>query len=310
MDSRSEDLLEIIRSRGTQGQFVDYRCLPAQDALTSPWPKWIPTPVVSTWRHSGVDEPWLHQAQALEAIHSGHDVVIATGTGSGKSLVAWTPILSDLVQADDSNRISDIHRRPSCLYISPTKALAADQLHSLNRLVDGLEHDVALALADGDTPREAKEWARANADIVLTNPDYLHYVMLPRHERWTRFLASLRYVIVDEMHQWRGVSGSHISLVLRRFLRIARHLGADAQVIMMSATLVDPQSVAQTMIGREGRAARFRVKRMYQLMPSFLLFALPKPAKKRFLKLQLSVFPPKPRLRFCVQTSFAPTLAC
>ena len=251
MDSRSEDLLEIIRSRGTQGQFVDYRCLPAQDALTSPWPGWIPTAVVSTWRHSGVDEPWLHQAQALEAIHSGHDVVIATGTGSGKSLVAWTPILSDLVQADDSNRISDIHRRPSCLYLSPTKALAADQLHSLNRLVDGLEHDVALALADGDTPREAKEWARANADIVLTNPDYLHYVMLPRHERWTRFLASLRYVIVDEMHQWRGVSGSHISLVLRRLLRIARHLGADVQVIMMSATLADPQSVAQTMIGRE-----------------------------------------------------------
>ncbi len=251
MDSRSEDLLEIIRSRGTQGQFVDYRCLPAQDALTSPWPDWIPTAVVTTWRQSGVDEPWLHQVQALEAIHSGHDVVIATGTGSGKSLVAWTPILSDLVQADDSNRISDIHRRPSCLYLSPTKALAADQLHSLNRLVDGLEHDVALALADGDTPREAKEWARANADIVLTNPDYLHYVMLPRHERWTRFLASLRYVIVDEMHQWRGVSGSHISLVLRRLLRIARHLGADVQVIMMSATLADPQSVAQTMIGRE-----------------------------------------------------------
>ena len=171
MDSHSEDLLEIIRSRGTQGQFVDYRCLPAQDALTSPWLEWIPTPVVSAWRQSGVDEPWLHQVQALESIHSGHDVVIATGTGSGKSLVAWTPILSDLVQADDSNRISDIHRRPSCLYLSPTKALAADQLHSLNRLVDGLEHGAALALADGDTPREAKEWARANADIVLTNPD-------------------------------------------------------------------------------------------------------------------------------------------
>ena len=251
MSTHSQALLEIIRARGNSGQFVDYRFLPARAAECGPWPDWLPSSLVSAWKKQGVDSPWLHQLRALQAIHCGHDVVIATGTGSGKSLVAWTPILSDLLNAEVSSRISDIHHRPTCLYLSPTKALAADQLHSLNELIGALPEQLSVALADGDTPREAKNWARAHADIVLTNPDYLHYVMLPNHERWMRVLASLRYVIVDEMHQWRGVSGSHISLVLRRLLRIARHLGARVQVIMMSATLSDPQSVAQTMIGRE-----------------------------------------------------------
>ena len=251
MSAHSQALLDIIRARGNNGQFVDYRFLPARAAEYGSWPDWLPSSLVSAWKKQGVDSPWLHQLRALQAIHCGHDVVIATGTGSGKSLVAWTPILSDLLNAEVSSRISDIHHRPTCLYLSPTKALAADQLHSLNELIGALPEQLSVALADGDTPREAKNWARAHADIVLTNPDYLHYVMLPNHERWMRVLASLRYVIVDEMHQWRGVSGSHISLVLRRLLRIARHLGARVQVIMMSATLSDPQSVAQTMIGRE-----------------------------------------------------------
>ena len=251
MSTHSQALLEIIRARGNSGQFVDYRFLPARAAEYGSWPDWLPSSLVSAWKKQGVDSPWLHQLRALQSIHCGHDVVIATGTGSGKSLVAWTPILSDLLNAEVSSRISDIHHRPTCLYLSPTKALAADQLHSLNELIGALPEQLSVALADGDTPREAKNWARAHADIVLTNPDYLHYVMLPNHERWMRVLASLRYVIVDEMHQWRGVSGSHISLVLRRLLRIARHLGARVQVIMMSATLSDPQSVAQAMIGRE-----------------------------------------------------------
>ena len=251
MSTHSQALLDIIRARGNSGQFVDYRFLPARAAEYGSWPDWLPSSLVSAWKKQGVDSPWLHQLRALQAIHCGHDVVIATGTGSGKSLVAWTPILSDLLNAEVSSRISDIHHRPTCLYLSPTKALAADQLHSLNELIGALPEQLSVALADGDTPRKAKNWARAHADIVLTNPDYLHYVMLPNHERWMRVLASLRYVIVDEMHQWRGVSGSHISLVLRRLLRIARHLGARVQVIMMSATLSDPQSVAQTMIGRE-----------------------------------------------------------
>ena len=308
MSTHSQALLEIIRARGNSGQFVDYRFLPARAAECGPWPDWLPSSLVSAWKKQGVDSPWLHQLRALQAIHCGHDVVIATGTGSGKSLVAWTPILSDLLNAEVSSRISDIHHRPTCLYLSPTKALAADQLHSLNELIGALPEQLSVALADGDTPREAKNWARAHADIVLTNPDYLHYVMLPNHERWMRVLASLRYVIVDEMHRWRGVSGSHISLVLRRLLRIARHLGARVQVIMMSATLSDPQSVAQTMIGREKVDAitedtsGFLAKMTFQLSLSFLPCKQPRRAKKQFLKHLLSAFLRKPKPLCCRQS--------
>ncbi|MDC4233406.1 DEAD/DEAH box helicase [Actinomyces sp. B33] len=232
--------------------------IPARPAHPVPWPAWVAPDVVDAWAARGAVRPWSHQAQALDRIAEGRDVVLATGTGSGKSLVAWTPILSDLARASSSARISDVHRRPACLYMAPTKALAADQLAGLERLIagapDGPLRAVRTAAADGDAAREVKEWARGNADIILTNPDFLHHVMLPSHERWTRLLASLRYIVIDELHHWRGVTGSHIALVVRRLLRICRHLGADPLVIMLSATVRDPAAAGSAMIGREAVA--------------------------------------------------------
>lgn len=228
--------------------------LPGRPERASDWPEWVHPLVRGAWARRGVERPWSHQREALDATASGADVVVATGTGSGKSLAAWTPLLSDLAGAGSTTRISAVHRRPTALYLSPTKALAADQCASLEALMEGGPRLASASTCDGDTPREAKEWARANADALLTNPDYLHHVMLPAHGRWTRVLASLRYIIIDELHHWRGVTGSHIALVVRRLLRACHRLGADPRVIMLSATVRDPALVGAAMTGRPATA--------------------------------------------------------
>ena len=271
------DLLGVLgRLSAGDDRLLGHMTLPGRTGRIAQWPSWVSPAVVDAWARRGIERPWIHQREALDALHEGHDVVLATGTGSGKSLAAWTPILSDLVEAEDSSRISAIHRRPTALYLAPTKALAADQLASLvsllgqdtptvraqgsanaeggHGLVDERLRRVRATTVDGDTPREAKEWARASADLVLSNPDFLHYVMLPSHQRWSRFLASLRLIVIDEAHHWRGVTGSHIALVVRRLLRVAHHLGADPRVVMLSATVRDAAAVGRALTGRDAVA--------------------------------------------------------
>ena len=271
------DLLAVLeRLSAGDDRLLGHVTLPGRSGRIADWPQWVSPAVVDAWARRGVERPWVHQREALDAVREGRDVVLATGTGSGKSLAAWTPILSDLVEAEDSSRISAIHRRPTALYLAPTKALAADQLASLmallgqddkpadaqasadaeqsQGLVDERLRRVRATTVDGDTPREAKEWARAGADLILSNPDFLHYVMLPSHQRWSRFLASLRLIVIDEAHHWRGVTGSHIALVVRRLLRVAHHLGADPRVVMLSATVRDAGSVGRALTGRDAVA--------------------------------------------------------
>ena len=271
------DLLDVLeRLSSGDDRLLGHVTLPGRPERIADWPQWVRPALVDAWARRGVERPWLHQREAMDALREGRDVVLATGTGSGKSLAAWTPILSDLVEAEDSSRISAIHRRPTALYLAPTKALAADQLASLmsllgqdatpedaqgdgdpegsQGLVDERLRRVRATTVDGDTPREAKEWARAGADLILSNPDFLHYVMLPSHQRWSRFLASLRLIVIDEAHHWRGVTGSHIALVVRRLLRVAHHLGADPRVVMLSATVRDAGSVGRALTGRDAVA--------------------------------------------------------
>ncbi|MHB1063673.1 MAG: DEAD/DEAH box helicase [Georgenia sp.] len=251
------DLLDLLRSLGARdGRLVHLEQIPARTGRTAPWPSWADDDVVAGYRRTGVTAPWVHQATAADAAWQGRHTVIATGTGSGKSLAAWLPVLSAVragaaqAASPDAGRIGAYARRPTTLYLSPTKALAADQLVGLQRLLDAARlRSVRVTTCDGDTPLSERDWARDHADVVLSNPDFLHFSMLPGHRRWRRLLRGLRYVVLDECHAYRGVLGAHVALVLRRLLRLAAHYGARPTVICASATTAEPALTAARLIG-------------------------------------------------------------
>ena len=229
---------------------VHSRLAPAKPGSTGSWPEWPDPSVVAAYRTLGIDQPWRHQTDAFAAIGRGHHTVIATGTGSGKSLALWAPVLSDLADHGPLGMVSAVRHRPTALYLAPTKALAADQLAGLRRVLSAgnLRHVVG-ARADGDSSWEERDFAANNAAVVMTNPDFLHFSLLPKHQRWARLLRSLRYVIVDELHAYRGLSGAHVGMVLRRLRRLADHYGADPVFLFASATLGEPVASAARLAG-------------------------------------------------------------
>ena len=220
--------------------------LPARDARPTAWPSWAPPAVVDGFRNRGIEWPWVHQVEAADLAWGGRSVVVATGTASGKSMAYLLPGLATLATADAPTRARD--RGPTVLYIAPTKALAHDQLAVLGETGGGVP-GLRAAPVDGDTPREARDWARDHATWVLTNPDMLHRSLLPAHARWGRFLAGLTYVVVDECHHYRGVFGSHVAHVLRRLRRVAAHYGAEPTFVLASATVAEPAGCAQRLTG-------------------------------------------------------------
>ncbi|EOD64664.1 DEAD/DEAH box helicase-like protein [Amycolatopsis vancoresmycina DSM 44592] len=210
--------------------------LPGRAARYAEWPSWADPAVVAALRDCGVSAPWAHQAEAASHAYEGRHVVVSTGTASGKSLAYQLPVLSRLAAGEKAN----------ALYLSPTKALGADQLRSVSSLdVPG----VRAASFDGDTPMAERDWVRAHANWVFTNPDMLHRGILSAHGRWATFFRRLRYVVVDECHSYRGVFGSHVALLLRRLRRVAEHYGASPVFVLASATTASPASFASRLTG-------------------------------------------------------------
>jgi DEAD/DEAH box helicase domain-containing protein len=197
--------------------------------------------LVERLRARGVDQPWEHQALAAQLAWSGVPVLLSTGTASGKSLAYQIPVLSSLLSDDPS----------TALYVTPTKALATDQLRSI---LDLELPSVRAATYDGDTGVEERRWVRTHAQLVLTNPDMLHRGILPRHTQWRSFLRRLRYVVVDECHVYRGVFGSHVAHVLRRLRRICARYGAAPVFVLASATVAQPAELGARLTGLDMRS--------------------------------------------------------
>jgi len=238
---RPAELLHRLGARSGSSPVTHIERVPARPGRPAPWPAWVTPPVLSALAGLGITAPWAHQVSAAELARAGEHVVLATGTASGKSLAYQLPALTALTEDP----------RATVLYLSPTKALAADQLRALVRLgVDG----VRPATYDGDTPREEREWIRQHSRFMLTNPDMLHHALLPGHARWGAFLRRLRYVVIDECHTYRGVFGSHVAHVLRRLRRVAARYGSEPTFILASATSGDPAHAAGRLTGLPVRA--------------------------------------------------------
>jgi DEAD/DEAH box helicase domain-containing protein len=226
--------LEDLVARHPDGQLRHVERLPRRDGRHGTWPGWVSPLVVSALVGEGIERPWTHQVEAASAAWAGEHVVLATGTASGKSLGYLLPALT----AVDSGA--------TVLYLAPTKALAADQRTRIERLA---LPGVRISTYDGDTPPDERRWIRQHATYVLSNPDLLHHTLLPQHERWSRFLRAVQFVVVDECHVYRGVFGSHVSAVFRRLRRVCARYGAAPTFVLASATVADPGGHAARLTG-------------------------------------------------------------
>nr|WP_231713131.1 DEAD/DEAH box helicase [Arthrobacter sp. zg-Y769] len=220
--------------------------IPARRAVTAPWPQWAHPDVVAAYQRRGIQEPWAHQMEAAEAAHGGQHTIIATGTASGKSLAYQLPVLDAIHRTSLDDRATLEPSGAVALYLAPTKALAADQLAAVKSLQ---LPTVRAETYDGDTDTGARRWIRDHANLVLANPDMLHFGVLPNHAWWARFFRRLKYVIIDEAHSYRGVFGSNVANLMRRLRRICRYYGANPVFIGASATSAEPADSFSRLIG-------------------------------------------------------------
>ncbi|MDB4538581.1 DEAD/DEAH box helicase, partial [bacterium] len=251
---RAQGVEAIARRLGTEppwkGRIVHWREAAARPGRTSPWPDSLDERLVEVFRARGIEEPYAHQASAIDAALRGEDVLVATPTASGKTVCYTAPVLQSLLESNGASR---------ALFLYPTKALSQDQTVGLTGLVEEFAsrhgddtgaRDWHAFTYDGDTPPSVRRTLRDRGHMVLTNPYMLHQGILPNHAKWAELFRDLRYVVVDEVHTLSGVFGSSVANVLRRLMRIARHYGADPKFLASSATVADPKGHAERLFGR------------------------------------------------------------
>jgi DEAD/DEAH box helicase domain-containing protein len=245
LEDRSTPIDEIIqswkRSRSISPCITDLRVFKKREGQYRPFPSSIHPILIEALKREGIERLYSHQADAIEAVAEGKDVVVVTPTASGKTLCYNLPVLNTKLSMPFSKAI----------YLFPTKALSQDQMVELQNLISKIEQPFATFTYDGDTPADARQAIRSQGDVVITNPDMLHTGILPHHTKWVAFFQNLRFVVIDELHTYRGVFGSHMTNVLRRLERICRFYGAKPQVICCSATIANPKDLAEKLLGRD-----------------------------------------------------------
>ena len=234
-------LNELKKYNKVSSRFTAWRHIPAKPGIYEEFPEWIEGKLISVLKEKGISKLYSHQVSALESIKNHKNVVVVTPTASGKTLCYNLPVLDSILKDENSR----------ALYMFPTKALSQDQLTELYQLVSALDEGIKTYTYDGDTPSSARQAIRKKGHIVITNPDMLHLGILPHHTKWMDFFVNLKYVVIDEIHIYRGVFGSHLANVIRRLKRICRFYGSNPQFICCSATIANPRELSQKIVGED-----------------------------------------------------------
>ncbi|TAK00337.1 MAG: DEAD/DEAH box helicase [Chloroflexota bacterium] len=236
-------LSRLLEEPSLRSAVVHHEVLPERPADSVPFPDWLDARIVGGLRSRGIESLYRHQAEAIEAVHAGEDVVVVTPTASGKTLCYTLPVLQAL--ADDPSA--------RALFLFPTKALGQDQVAEFAGQALASSLQIAVATYDGDTPAPIRSAIRTAGQVVVTNPDMLHSAILPHHTKWFQLFEQVRVIVIDELHTYRGVFGSHVANVLRRLLRLCRHYGSNPVIVCASATIGNPAELAAQLTGRPAR---------------------------------------------------------
>jgi DEAD/DEAH box helicase domain-containing protein len=243
LETVQEALGTLVARYRAEEVLTAVRHIPARQAQFRAMPAWVRPELAAAYRAKGIEMLYSHQAAAAELAHAGKDFVVVTPTASGKTLCYNLPVLNAVLENGDAR----------ALYLFPTKALAQDQLAELHDLAKRLDDCFGVFTYDGDTPSDARKAIRERGHVILTNPDMLHTGILPHHTKWTRVFENLRYIVLDELHTYRGVFGSHLANVLRRLARIAEFYGSKPQFICCSATIANPGELAAQLIAHSAQ---------------------------------------------------------